>query len=727
MAPKHIGPSLATRFILVFSLTFLRLIHASDGSLSGLSGLDLKFQLNDEGADVGPHVQRYDLSEEAAPPHTHKHEKRYGSGGPYWYSQIKRQGRPAYGNNASYVIWRNVLDYGAVGDGVTDDTDAFNNATADGNRCGFYVQNDPRNCDSQTTTPAIVYVPGGRTYRISRPVIMWYYTHMIGDANNLPVLKATSNFQGIGILDADPYIIYQQQWYQNQNNFWRNVRNFVFDTTAVPANRNMHGIHWQVSQAASIMNCVFNMPIGGSGTGESDGHIGMFQDNGSSLFFEDLIFIGGKIGLFAGNQQFNVRNITFYNCETGLYQNWGWSWSYKSLAFHDCQIAVDMTRGDEVPSVGGILIADSEIYNCDYGILVAFSSNSTPTSSGSLVLDNILFENTEAGVLYKNGTVIVPGNQRIDSYLQGKVYTAEDRIQHVGDKDCYRPAADGSRIQQLVNQPIKSPSLLGPDGKFVERSKPQYEGVPVENFVSIMDFGCSNDGYTDVTACVQRFFNSLEGTDNIGFIDHGAYIITDTVYVPPNVRVIGEVWPLMMVTGDNFQDQFNPRVAFRVGNPGEKGTTELVEILFETRGPTPGAIMMEWNLECTGPATCGAWDTHWRIGGSNGTALQNYNCKKTPTVAHGANPACWCAFLLVHFTRSAKNVLWSHNWLWVSDHELDLPGKDQIDLYNGRGMLVESEGPLWLYGSGSEHSMLYNYQFGGASNIYLGFLQSETA
>ncbi|USW54691.1 Putative pectate lyase superfamily protein [Septoria linicola] len=734
MATNSLGLSLSMLAVVIL-VSILRTTYALDSVVDiPLSPLELQLELDDQGILLGPQRKTYDLTDQSAPPHTHQHEKRqsYGSGQPYWYSQIKRQGSPAYGANSSYVIWRNVLDYGAVGDGVTDDTDAFNRATADGFRCGFWGQGDPRNCDSQTTTPAIIYVPGGRTYMISAPVIMWYYTHMVGDANDLPVLKATSDFQGIGILDSDPYIIFQQQWYQNQNNFWRNVRNFVFDTTSVPLSVEMHGIHWQVSQASSIMNCVFICPEGGEEEGNN--HMGIFMDNGSSLFMEDLIFIGGLYGFFAGNQQFNVRNLTFNRCDTGLFQNWGWVWSYKSLTFNDCRIGIDLSMGGEIPSVGSIVVADSDFNNCDYGIITAFSRNSTPSGSATMVLDNILFTNTDPAVAWPNNSVIVPGNQRIDSYIQGAVYTAVDSQRLVYDRECYQPSANRSRIQQLVNQPIKSPSLLDENGKFVERSKPQYEGVPVENFISIMDFCCTdpsqpcvNDGVTDATACVQAFMDSLDGTDNIGFIDHGAYVIRDTITVPSNVRLQGEVWPLFMVTGDRFQDEDNPYVAFRVGQPGDIGNTEMVEILFETIGPTPGAILMEWNLECQNKASCGMWDSHWRIGGSNGTQLQNYNCKKTPTIAHGADPACYCAFLILHITRTARNVMFSHNWIWISDHELDLDGKDQIDIYNGRGMLVESEGPLWLYGSGSEHNMLYNYQFSGASNIYIPMMQSETA
>lgn len=38
-----------------------------------------------------------------------------GSGAPYWYGEITRQGKVAYGDNSSYVIFRNVKDFGAMG------------------------------------------------------------------------------------------------------------------------------------------------------------------------------------------------------------------------------------------------------------------------------------------------------------------------------------------------------------------------------------------------------------------------------------------------------------------------------------------------------------------------------------------------------------------------------------------------------------------------------------
>jgi glucan 1,3-beta-glucosidase len=57
----------------------------------------------------------------------------------------------------------------------------------------------------------------------------------------------------------------QRNWYTNQNNFYRQIRNFVLDTTAMPVTAGA-GIHWQVAQATSLQNIVFNMRTDGGTT-----------------------------------------------------------------------------------------------------------------------------------------------------------------------------------------------------------------------------------------------------------------------------------------------------------------------------------------------------------------------------------------------------------------------------------------------------------------------------
>lgn len=64
-----------------------------------------------------------------------------------------------------------------------------------------------------------------------------------------------------------------------------------------------------------------------------------------------------------------------------------------------------------------------------------------------------------------------------------------------------------------------------------------------------------------------------------------------------------------------------------------------------------------------------------------------------------------------------KHSLNSDNDMVVSDS----PDKviNQISIYAARGTLIESEGPTWLYGTGSEHVVLYQYQLYGAKDVSL--------
>ncbi|KAI5210403.1 glycoside hydrolase family 55 protein [Aureobasidium subglaciale] len=654
-------------------------------------------------------------SKDEAPLHTTNHVKRYGSGAPYWMSEITRQGKVVYGSNSSYVAWRNVMDYGAKGDGITDDTDAINNATFDGNRCAYP-------CDSQTTAPAIVYFPPG-TYAISRPLIMLYYTQFIGDANNLPVILGLPNFYGIALLDADPYLAFGFSWYANQNNMWRQVRNLVLDIRQIPPG-TAHCLHWQVAQGTSLQNIVFEMTEGG----DDNKQMGIFMDNGSALYLEDLIFNGGSVGFFSGNQQFTCRNLTFNNCQTAIYQNWNWLFAYKDIVINNARIGIDMTQGGDVITTGSISLQDTTMNNVEIGVLTTFSTNSTPTSAGTFLLDNVNFVDTPIAVQHSpSNATILEGNQRVASWVQGRVYTAYESSYEENNLTCYGPAARFDRVQQLVDPAPKSPSLLTPDGAIFTRSRPQYEGVPVEDFISIKTYGCAGDGVTDDTACVQSFLNSIQ-PDQIAYIDYGAYVIRDTINFPVPIKVQGELWPYFMVDGTapKFSNANDPQVAFRVGVPGQVGDIELVEIMFQTLGAAPGAIMMEWNLAQSSPGSAAMFDVHWRIGGTNGTQLQSYNCRKTPNVPTTPKPECYGTFLLLHITRTASLYM-ANNWGWVSDHEMDLLDHDQINLWNGRGVLVESQGPVWMLGTSFEHNMLYNYQIASAKEIYISAIQSETA
>jgi glucan 1,3-beta-glucosidase len=132
----------------------------------------------------------------------------------YWLNDLSGNGRAAFNDNGAYKVFRNVKEYGAkgeyptplcldpanlfAGDGVTDDSDAFNRAISDGNRCGPWV------CDSSTDSPAVVYVPSG-TYLINKPIVFYYMTQLIGNPRGLPVLKAAPTLDALALIDASPY------------------------------------------------------------------------------------------------------------------------------------------------------------------------------------------------------------------------------------------------------------------------------------------------------------------------------------------------------------------------------------------------------------------------------------------------------------------------------------------------------------------------------------------
>jgi hypothetical protein len=51
-----------------------------------------------------------------------------------------------------------------------------------------------------------------------------------------------------------------------------------------------------------------------------------------------------------------------------------------------------------------------------------------------------------------------------------------------------------------------------------------------------------------------------------------------------------------MGTGSYFGDIKNPKVMVQVGQPGDSGVLEIVDMLFTVKGATAGAILMAWNV-----------------------------------------------------------------------------------------------------------------------------------
>ncbi|THG98774.1 hypothetical protein EW026_g3453 [Hermanssonia centrifuga] len=585
------------------------------------------------------------------------------AGDPFWRQNIAHQGIAAFNSNPSgYQVFRNVKDFGAIGDGNADDTAAINAAISSGSRCG-------EGCDSTTTAPAIVYFPSG-SYKVSTPLIALYQTQLIGDARNPPTLLAAPSFSGIALIGkfynstthyADPYLGDNWQYYTNQNNFFRSVRNFVIDLRQVSGSAT--GIHWQVSQATSLMNIVFQMS-----TAAGNQHQGIFMENGSGGFLGDLVINGGNIGATFGNQQFTVRNVTFNNPINAI---WNWGWTFQGVTINNAQVGFDLSIGDTSSTgnqgVGAEAIIDAVVTNTP--IFVRSSIPSNGHLQGSIVLNNIKLTNVPIAVGVKNGaTVLAGGSMTIDSWAQGNVFKGTNSA--------------GTFTQGNIASIPKAPAVLDSAGRIFGKSHPQYADYSPSDFVSVRSHGAKGDGHTDDTAALQAIFAQYAGCKII-FFDAGTYIVSNTINIP----------------------------------------AEITDMIFTTKGPAAGAIIVEWNVH--DPAgqqgAAGAWDTHLIIGGIAGSGLQAAQC---PSSGSGGN-SCFADYLGLHLT-SGSSAYIEGMWVWLADHDLDTPGSAQITLYSGRGVLSESQGPVWLIGTASEHHVNYQYFLRGAANHYIGLAQTET-
>ncbi|KAK5787947.1 hypothetical protein VI817_010443 [Penicillium citrinum] len=610
----------------------------------------------------------------------------------YWLADIAHQGKAAFNSNpSSYTVFRNVKDYGAKGDGVTDDTAAINSAISAGGRFG------PAGRQTSTTTPAIVYFPAG-TYLISSPIIDYYFTQIIGNPNSMPVIKATAGFTGLGLIDGDQYQNDGNQGWVSTNVFFRQIRNLKLDLTNIPASSAATGIHWPTGQATSIQNVEILMSSA-SGTQ----HQGIFIENGSGGYLADITITGGLYGANVGNQQFTTRNLVISDAVTAISQIWNWGWTYQGLKITNCTTAVAVNNGGAGKQlVGSVIVLDSVIQDCSTFVTSAWQASTS--TNGSLILENISLQNVPVAVQGPSDTVLAGGTKTISAWGQGHKYTPNGP----------------TNFQGTLNAPARPSALLASGtSNYYVKSKPQYESLSTSAFVSIRSAGAAGDGKTDDTSTIQSTLNSAASSGKIVFFDQGTYKVTNTIYIPPGSRIVGEAYPVIMASGNTFGSITNPKPVVQVGQSGESGSIEWSDMIVSTQGSTPGATLIEWNLAANSGS--GMWDVHTRIGGFAGSQQQVTQC---PTSA-AVSAACEVAYMSMHITSSARRVYLDNVWLWTADHDLDSGNDVRISVYSGRGLLVEGQ-TIWLYGTGVEHHSLYQYQFSGASSVVAGFIQTET-
>lgn len=396
----------------------------------------------------------------------------------------------------------------------------------------------------------------------------------------------------------------------------------------------------------------------------------------------DLTFNGGLIGAQVGNQQFAMRNLVFNNCVTAISQLWSWGWLYQGISINNCQTGIDISAGGSTAqNVGSVILIDSSITNTPVGIITAYTSSSSPSTAGSLILENVVLTNVPTAVQLLGGSTILAGT------------TGTTTIAGWGEGNKYTPTGP-SKFQGSFT-PNARPASLVNGGKYYVRSKPQYNTLPASSFRSVRSAGAAGNGVTDDTAALQAIINSATAAGAIVYFDAGTYRVTQTLLIPPGAKLVGETYSVIMSSGSFFTNLNSPQPVVRVGTAGSSGQVEWSDMIVSTQGAQAGAILIEWNLATSGTPS-GMWDVHARIGGFTGSQLQVAQCTKNPG-GTGVNSACIGAYMTMHITPSASGLYMENVWLWTADHDIDDGSNTQITIYNGRGLYIESTaGTFWL-------------------------------
>lgn len=222
--------------------------------------------------------------------------------------------------------------------------------------------------------------------------------------------------------------------------------------------------------------------------------------------------------------------------------------------------------------------SDSKISNCPIGILTN-SRSDADASPPAIVIDNLEMSNVATTIQGEGGEVILAGTGHIDLWATGRRYN--------GTK--------GSTVAGDVDAPKKGERLLQ-DGKLFYRPRPQYEGVGADGFLVATAEGCNNDGTGDQKDNINAFLQKANAAGKIAFFPAGIYRVGGTVQIPTGSRVQGSVWSQIQGGGFHFNDINNPQVVVQVGNRGDVGSVEIVEMMFTVTGATAGAIVLEWNV-----------------------------------------------------------------------------------------------------------------------------------
>jgi hypothetical protein len=388
---------------------------------------------------------------------------------------------------------RNVRDFGAKGDGITDETQAFIQALQKG-----------RGSATGLKKPVSIYVPPGR-YLIHTTLIVWSRTQIFGDWNNRPTLVLADGSNGFQnernprpfIVTAGGYNVPEDttDWRTRTDRFNGSTNNtfdiIIRDIKVEIGNHNSGAwaFFWWCAQQTSLRN--------------------VEVDAGTSL---------GCLSTTAWGGGSTIANCKFCAGRTGY-----WSDATSMEFFRDC-IFCNQTRraayinGAYMFTFLGVIFVDTAPLELDSGF------------AGVINLVNCVFQHVSGGGL-------------IDQYQRSSLHLENARFDDVSAAPSFLPAnIEAGKVEQWTSGKVinRGEEVSGADKSLLQnvcrlsldgRATPR----PGSGCVNVKSLGAFGDGVHDDTPKVKSALRQYSEL----FFPPGIYRVKERLAIQPGQRLFG--------------------------------------------------------------------------------------------------------------------------------------------------------------------------------------------
>lgn len=589
-----------------------------------------------------------------------------------------------YDRVAHGPTFRNVKDYGAVGDGRTDDSLSIQQALDAGrqNASGWRGE-DPTG--ALVKAPAIIYLPPG-TYMVSRPLVMWFYTHLIGSFACPPTLRLLDgSFNDSTSLQ--PMIVATPGFNQSvgAHVYWQDPgTNFGFYSQlhhlrlVLGRNPGATGVLWNVAQQTSIRDvrvdathAAVGLDLGNSPCGLAVScpydkgsvkggprYLHTPATGGGGGTVENVTVVGGQFGIRITASQFLLRGSTVQNAtQQGVTILAG-----QAVALLDVDV-VDTPVGLYVHGAQAISVLDSRFRGHT-------SSAVEIQDASALVLERVNVSGTRWAVEGLLPTDNATQSVEVDSWFRGP-FAYYNHTQLASDSGRLTP----QRMQEITT--LRRPTF-GP------------------TIVSIRDHGGVGDGITDDTQALQSAIATaatISGSAAV-FLPFGWYRLTDTVRLTPTSTLVGEGLSHIFLAANStgFNNPLTPKAVLATPDDADANITLADLMLFSAEGNT-GAILLDWR--------CGVR-----------SAIFDVNFRIFHPVGE-----------LFHIAGNGGGLV-DNMWGWTAGNNQSLRQHVSVDNHVGVNITGTSQ-PLWMLCTQFEHHTKVSYNIEHVSNAVFVFVQTE--